>query len=92
MSTALPAKFCNPGNYYRQCFDVTMQECKKTAIAVATTCLKNNKKDIPNTLKQPKDGTLWGSVIGVCASRAYEASFMQERIRNEKCDNPNNWQ
>jgi len=51
-----------------------------------------NRDKIPNTLIQPKDGTHWGTIIGVCAGEAYELALIKKRISNKKCDNGENWQ
>lgn len=92
MTRALPNAFCQASHYYRQCFSVTAQECEDAVISSVKTCLNKNNKDIPSILMQPRDGTLWGAIINVCTSRAYEATFTKNRIHNKKCDNQNYWQ
>lgn len=92
VSTALPTAFCNSSQYFRQCFTVTAQECEETAASATRVCLNKHKDKIPNTLIQPKDGTHWGTIIGSCAGEAYEVSLVKKRIKNKKCDNPENWQ
>jgi len=92
MATALPTAFCNPAQYFRQCFTVTAQVCEEVASSVTRVCLNKNEQDIPDKLIQPRDGIHWGTIIGVCAGRAYEASLIKKRIKNEKCDDRNRWQ
>ncbi len=91
MSTALPAYFCKADQYFRQCFKVTQIECEKTALSTTRICLAQNKDKIPTRLRQPEDGTQWGTVIGSCAGSAYEIALQKKRISNSKCNNPNNW-
>jgi len=92
MSTVLPASFCKSNQYFRQCFNVTERECEEAALSTTRICLAHNKNEIPTQLKQPEDGTRWGSVIGGCAGLAYELILQEKRISNCKCDNPANWQ
>jgi hypothetical protein len=92
MTTALPTAFCNPSQYFRQCFRVTAQECEQTASSATRICLDKHKDRIPNILNQPADGTRWGTVVGSCAGEAYEITLSKKRIKNKKCDDPANWQ
>lgn len=92
MSIALPAIFCQPEMYFRQCFDVTQTKCEETAVSVTRICLEKNKEKIPETLQQPQDGTSWGRVIGACAGESFELVLQKDRISNQKCDDPGNWQ
>lgn len=91
MSTALPTALCNSKQYFRQCFKVTVQECEETAASATRICLNKYKKDIPNTLTQPKDGSHWGGIMGACAGEAYEITLIKKRISNAKCNNVKNW-
>ncbi|MDH5571393.1 MAG: hypothetical protein OEY89_06480 [Gammaproteobacteria bacterium] len=84
METALPTAFCNSAQYFRQCFNVTAQECEETASSATRICLNKNKNKIPEILQQPKDGTHWGTVIGACAGEAYEIALIIKRIKNKK--------
>lgn len=92
ITTALPAAFCKASQYHRQCFSVTAQECEEVTATAASICLNKNNKKIPNTLTLPRDDTLWGAIINVCASRVYETSLIQKRVNNNKCNDPGNWQ
>lgn len=89
--SALPTKFCQPKHYYRQCFRVTAQECKGVAASATRTCLTKIKNDIPAIFTQPRDGTVWNSVLITCVTRAYESAFMQKHIDSKICNDPNNW-
>jgi hypothetical protein len=91
MSTAVPAYFCKADQYFRQCFKVTQTECEETALSTTRICLAENKDKIPARLRQPEDGTRWGTVIGSCAGTAYEIALQKKRISNSKCNNPDSW-
>ena len=91
MTTALPTAFCNSSQYFRQCFQVSIQECEETAASATRVCLNKFKEKIPNILIQPKDGQHWGKIIGSCAGEAYEITFMEKRISSKKCNDPKNW-
>ena len=91
MSTALPTAFCQPDQYFRQCFDVSQTECEETAMSATRVCLQKYKDKIPNTLTQPKDGAYWGRIVGSCAGEAYEMTLLKKRISNKRCNDLNNW-
>ena len=92
MSSALPTAFCAPQQYFRQCFSVTAEECEDTAASATRVCLKNNKDKIPGMLKQPKDGTKWGTIVGACAGQAYEIALISKRSSDPRCADPTQWQ
>jgi hypothetical protein len=92
MSTALPAYFCQPSQYFRQCFRVAASECEEVAASATRVCLDKHKADIPAVLVQPKDGTRLGNLIGSCAGGTYEVVLAKKRLSNAKCNDPANWQ
>ncbi len=91
MKSALPVAFCQSQQYFRQCFEVTATECEDVAAASTRVCLKQFEDQIPNVLVQPKDGTHWGTKVGECAGKAYEATLSKKRISNSRCNDLNNW-
>lgn len=91
MSTALPAAFCNPRQYFRQCFRVTARECERAAASATRICLDKNKDRIPAVLNQPQDGRRWGATVGSCAGQTYEISLIKKRIDSKRCNDPANW-
>jgi hypothetical protein len=91
MTTALPDHFCKAEQYFRQCFTVTQSECEKVALSTTKECLAKNKDKIPARLRQPEDGTRWGSVVGACAGEAYEIALQKKLINSSRCKDPNNW-
>lgn len=91
MSTALPTAFCNSKQYFRQCFNISAQECEETAASATRICLNKYKSEIPNILVQPKDGTHWGEIIGKCAGTAYGIALVKKTIDNAKCNDIKKW-
>jgi hypothetical protein len=91
MSTALPAHFCQPAQYFRQCFSVSQPECEQVALSATRICLEKHKSEIPEVLVQPKDGTRLGTIIGACSGGTYEATLIKKRISNARCSNPANF-
>jgi hypothetical protein len=91
MKTALPAVFCKPEQYFRQCFDVSAIECEETAASTTRICLKELGSKIPSILNQPKDGSYWGTKLGECAGNAYSVVLSEKLLSNAKCNNVNNW-
>jgi hypothetical protein len=70
---------------------VTQIECEETALSTTRICLAQNKEKIPTRLRQPEDGTKWGTIIGSCAGSAYEIALQRKRIISSTCNNPDNW-
>jgi hypothetical protein len=91
MSTALPAYFCKPDQYFRQCFTVTQVVCEDTAMSTTRICLKKYNDDFPDIFTQPKDGSEWGGKVGACAGEAYEITLKENRIDSKKCNDVENW-
>ena len=91
LHTVLPTMFCQPAQYFRQCFHVSQQECEQTSLSATRVCIEKNKNNIPEILNQPRDGSHWGTVIGTCAGTAYELTLNSKRINSEKCNDVNNW-
>ncbi len=92
VAKGMPAAFCSPQAYFRQCFNVTAQECEAAATSATRTCLDKHGNDIPATLAMPRDGQQWGGVIGKCAGTSTELAMVKKRISNAKCNDPRQWQ
>ena len=91
MGNLLPAAMCQDGSYFRACFDISASDCHTTATATTATCLRQYTDQMPETLKQPEDGTHWGQVVGACAGTLYGGE-LKAKMRNEaKCKDPSYW-
>lgn len=91
MRTTMPTVLCDSAQYFRQCFDVTAQECEETAASSTRVCINDVEHLIPEMMRLPADGNAWGTRIGQCAGTAYEAALRDKRISNPKCNNPASW-
>ncbi len=91
MKDALPAAFCKNGTYFRQCFEVTAEDCHKEAREGTESCLLQLKSEIPDQLSQPHDGRKWGERVGTCAGTLYEQGLADKRISSAACNNPDSW-
>ncbi len=91
MFATLPSAFCISGQFFRECFEVSQGECEQSASSAVGTCLQKYKDRIPKVLIQPRDGGHWGKIIDDCAVEAYEKNLQKKRIKNTKCNDPNNW-
>jgi hypothetical protein len=92
VANGMPAAFCAPQAYFRQCFSVTAQECESAAATATRNCLDKHGADIPGTLAMPRDGQHWGGVVGKCAGTGTEMAMVKKRISNAKCNDPRQWQ
>jgi hypothetical protein len=92
MKKILPEVFCrDSAGYFRQCFDISSEKCFEMAASATEDCLNENLDQIPTTLKQPDDGSVWGQKIGSCAGTRFEAGLIQYRNSNPKCNDASNW-
>lgn len=91
METALPAYFCAPEQYFRQCYKVSAKQCEEAASSVGRICLNKYKDQIPDFLRQPQEGSKWGEVVGSCAGEAYDMLMIEKRTGDPKCDDASNW-
>mgnify|MGYP001019981459 CR=1 FL=1 len=88
----MPVAFCTQQAYFRQCFNVTVQECEAAATSATRDCIDKHGPDVPSSLALPRDGQRWGGVIGKCAGTATELSMMKKRINSARCNDPKQWQ
>jgi hypothetical protein len=86
-----PDVICAEKAYFRKCFEVTQDACKKAASAALATCLTEIEKDIPAQLKQPADGQNWGEKLGTCTGSRYEAEQPKAKAASPDCSDPNKW-
>ena len=84
---------CKKGQYFRDCFKVTSQECLSELTSAAEACFAKMQNEIPSKLKQPEDGRIWGSKLGACAGGTYENTLKiaKKQIDSADCKNPEKW-
>ena len=88
MKTVLPNVFCNgkgASRYFRECFNVTEDQCIQEALRAVKVCLLSIADEIPAELRQPDDGRTWGSKLGRCAGKGYEMSLIKSRVDSAEC-------
>ena len=91
MRSILPAHTCQEGQYFRECFSGTPQQCNETMSSLVDACVEQYKDQIPETIKMPDDGRRWGQVLGSCAGGQYDVARKSDRIDSPKCNNPRAW-
>ncbi len=91
MSTALPTMFCQSGQYFRECFRISQEQCEEVALSATRICLKDKAGQMPTSLTSTKDSTHWGQTIGECAGTNYELTIIGRRINSAQCNDITNW-
>lgn len=91
MSTLLPVEFCKPTTYFRECFEISQEECEEVVGSAARVCLNKFKKEIPDAISSREESADWGEVVGECAGGILEITFIEQRIDSEKCKDLDNW-
>jgi len=92
MMTVVPVSFCQSDQYFRQCFDVTSEQCEETMTSATRVCLSNHESDIPDRLAQPDEGRHWGTVVGKCVGETYVATLASKHNSKAICFDPTHWQ
>lgn len=91
MTTGLPAYFCQSDQYFRQCFEVSAEQCEEAMSSATRLCLAKYSDEIPEVLVQPDAGTSWGSVVGRCVGETYDVTNAQKRKMDAVCMDPSHW-
>lgn len=92
MKSVLPSLFCKDGSYFRECFQISAQECETEAIRVTRVCIESKRDELIKNFKPTEaDGKKWGEKVGECAGAAFEISYKEKRKNNPKCDDPSQW-
>ena len=91
MSTNLPAIFCQPNQYFRQCYRVSAQKCEEVAASTTRICLNKFSSQMPAIFNQRQQTENWGGTIGKCAGEAYATVLRKEFIDTAKCNDPQVW-
>lgn len=90
MQAILPEMFCQHTPYFKQCFDVTYNDCITTVRVDAAVCLNDIKHMLPETLNNVT-GKPYGTAVGACAGEKYEARFANRKTKDQQCDDPSFW-
>ena len=92
MEMVAPQMFCDARQYFRQCFDVSAEECQSAVSSAMQVCVEKYKADVPEMLQQPQDGTRFGKLIGECAGTSYEVAMADKHTRDPICFDASRWQ
>ena len=84
MTKNLPIVFCNPNQYYRECFEFTQEECRENITFAIENCIDKNLDQMPEmfTIKSSRK---WGSILEKCVDEEYVNTYSDQRIDNEYC-------
>lgn len=93
MKKKIPEEFCLEHRYFRKCFSITEENCKKIVVVSSKECLSLLEKELPQTLKID-EGVKWGAKIGECVGGKYETSQLKSKIEVKlapDCKDPSKW-
>ncbi len=97
MTEELPKAFCAEKMYFRQCFQISENDCKLQTKQSFEKCLIPLRADLfknfgaKGTKDLPTEGSYWGGKLGECAGIDYEKSLISKRINSAKCNDAKNW-
>ncbi|MDD3597369.1 hypothetical protein [Sulfuricurvum sp.] len=84
--TGFPVKFCNPQTPFRQCFNITPQECEETISSATRVCIKKSNNQIPNFITSREEAGQIGKDIGSCAGQAFALTHRKKFIISDQCN------
>lgn len=87
--TSFVQLLCGDGEYFRECFSVSRQNCERTLKAEARACA-NSISD--SKRKSFKSEVQMFAEIGLCAGLRIENVWRDRKTNSSKCDNKENWQ
>jgi hypothetical protein len=90
-AAAAPKVFCEKESYFRKCFNVTEEACKKAADQEVRKCLTALSPTMPIQLNQPTDGRAWGEKVGSCAGAQFELALQSQRQSSTACNDAAQW-
>jgi len=91
MKSELPKTFCQSMEFFRECFDVSEDQCIEAASLATKICMHQYINQIPDTLVQPKDGAKWSNIIGQCAGENYHQTLNRMFKNTKECNEIDYW-
>ena len=84
MTQNLPSVFCSPNQYYRECYDISQEDCKEAISDIAEACIDQNIENMPDvfTIKESRH---WGPLIEKCIDEEYSRLNSDQRIDSQYC-------
>ena len=84
MTKNMPALFCKPDQYYRDCYEVTKEECEDTAAFAVQACITNHMQELPDIFSY-EESRRWGGIIEKCVDEEYSRTFSNQKKDTEEC-------
>jgi hypothetical protein len=80
----LPSVFCQPGQFYIDCYEVTKEECVDAASSATEACIDNRLQELPEIFTY-KESRHWGSIIEKCVDQEYSSTYIDQKKDTEEC-------
>jgi len=84
MTKNMPALFCKPDQYYRDCYEVTKEECEDTAAFAVQACIANHIQELPDFFSY-EASRQWGATIEKCVDEEYSRTFSNQKKDTQEC-------
>lgn len=91
MQDALPEFLCHEDSYFVECFEVDIEQCKRSLSELARSCLESLAEHIPDPVRSAQEGHTAGQMIGSCAGSRYDLVNQALKISTEQCNDPMYW-
>lgn len=84
MTKNMPSLFCKPDQYYRECYEVTPEECQNAVAFAVEACIADHIQELPDIFTYT-DSRRWGAVIEKCVDAEYTITFGNQKIDTDAC-------
>lgn len=84
MTKNMPTVFCKSDQYYRDCYEVTKEECENTAAFAVEACIANHIQELPDTFSY-EESRKWGAIIEKCVDEEYSRTFSNQKMDTPEC-------
>jgi len=84
MTKNMPTAFCKSDQYYRDCYEVTKEECEDTAAFAVEACIANHIQELPDIFSY-EESRKWGAIIEKCIDEEYSRTFSNQKMDTPEC-------
>jgi len=84
MTQNMPALFCKTDQYYRDCYEVTQEECESTAAFAVEACISSHIQELPDIFSY-EESRKWGALIEKCVDEEYSQTLSGQKKDTPEC-------
>ncbi len=91
MKGGIPPIFCEESTYFRKCFPVTEEACKKSSATASADCAAKLEKEVPAFIPTDGEGRKMGEKFGACVGEKLELEWAKTKVASADCKDALKW-